>query len=284
MDGVYTRATCSSEASLATPQWSQACGESGKAGSVRRSGALAHHATASPTMVPTEAASPPLYAPYSFFVRPGEQHRFLDGSWAAASSSSALPSQACSWSSDAAGALSGLGVQAAMSLGLPSFARSESSNKAASRASEDGWSNPLNWSQKETNDWLWEHRTVVTAGTASLISTASSFPFDSLKSRLQVKHYPSIWACTKAVWREEGLGGFFRGVTIPLVTISFVRTSSFAIYVNTKSWLHKQGYLADKTKVWHTALSGMAGGATSGVIIRYVSKIDTSATFFPACV
>lgn len=60
------------------------------------------------------------------------------------------------------------------------------------------------------------------------------------------------------------------GVTIPLITISFVRTSSFAIYVNTKSWLHRNGHLADPSNIWHTALSGMAGGATSGVIIRYV--------------
>lgn len=114
---------------------------------------------------------------------------------------------------------------------------------------------------------LSDHRTVFTAGTASLISTAASFPFDSLKSRLQVKYYPSIWACAKAVFREEGMGGFFRGVFIPLITISFVRTSSFSIYVNTKDALHSRNKFNDKSNLAHTALSGMAGGATSGVII-----------------
>lgn len=108
---------------------------------------------------------------------------------------------------------------------------------------------------------------MVTAGTASLISTAASFPFDSLKARLQVKHYPSVWVCGKAVLKEEGIAGFFRGVTIPLITISFVRTSSFAIYINTKSWLHKRGIFDDPSKLSHTAMSGVAGGATSGVII-----------------
>lgn len=63
------------------------------------------------------------------------------------------------------------------------------------------------------------------------------------------------------------MGGFFRGVFIPLLTISFVRTSSFSIYVNTKDALHTRNKLNDKTKLSDTALSGMAGGATSGVII-----------------
>lgn len=49
-----------------------------------------------------------------------------------------------------------------------------------------------------------------------------------------------------------------------------MRTSSFSIYVNTKEALHRRGYLADSSKLWHTALSGAAGGATSGVIIRFV--------------
>lgn len=124
-------------------------------------------------------------------------------------------------------------------------------------------------SEERINELLWEHRTIVTAGTASLLSTIASFPFDSVKSRLQVQHYPrpAIWNCARAVMREEGLGGFFRGVTIPLITITFVRTSSFSIYYGTKERLHKAGYFDDPSKLWHTALSGAAGGATSGILI-----------------
>ncbi|CDU23871.1 related to carnitine/acylcarnitine translocase [Sporisorium scitamineum] len=125
----------------------------------------------------------------------------------------------------------------------------------------------LQWTKEETDEFLLANRTVVTAGTASLVSTAASFPFDSVKSRLQVRDYPSIWACAKSVVREEGFRGFFRGVTIPLVTISFVRTSSFSIYYNTKKRLHSNNIFNDSSRLLHTALSGAAGGATSGVII-----------------
>ncbi len=128
------------------------------------------------------------------------------------------------------------------------------------------WARSQQWTKEEVDDFLLTNRTVVTAGTASLVSTAASFPFDSVKSRLQVRDYPSIWACAKAVVREEGFRGFFRGVTIPLITISFVRTSSFSIYYNTKAYLHRQG-IFDSPRLLHTALSGAAGGATSGIII-----------------
>ncbi|GAC95649.1 mitochondrial carrier protein [Pseudozyma hubeiensis SY62] len=149
----------------------------------------------------------------------------------------------------------------------PSEPTPSSSNPNSLYARTVNYASSLQWSKEETDEFLLAHRTVVTAGTASLVSTAASFPFDSVKSRLQVRDYPSIWACAKSVVREEGFRGFFRGVTIPLITISFVRTSSFSIYYNTKSNLHRNGIFNDSSRLIHTALSGAAGGATSGVII-----------------
>lgn len=155
---------------------------------------------------------------------------------------------------------------------FPSSSSLSSSQAAPSlfnfiQRSEKGELSFRGMSRAEVNQLLWDNRTVCTAGTASLISTAASFPFDSLKSRLQVKYYPSVWSCARAVICQEGLGGFFRGVTVPLITISFVRTSSFGIYVNTKDYLHQHGKLTDKSRLTDVLLSGMAGGATSGIII-----------------
>lgn len=147
------------------------------------------------------------------------------------------------------------------------FPSSSSSSSPSLYKRTTDYARSLQWTKEETDDFLLAHRTVVTAGTASLVSTAASFPFDSVKSRLQVRDYPSIWACAKAVVREEGVQGFFRGVTIPLITISFVRTSSFSIYYNTKAYLHNHGIFNDSSRLIHTALSGAAGGATSGIII-----------------
>lgn len=38
------------------------------------------------------------------------------------------------------------------------------------------WWNPTTWSEDKVNDFLWNYRTIVAAGTASLVSTAASFP------------------------------------------------------------------------------------------------------------
>lgn len=95
--------------------------------------------------------------------------------------------------------------------------------------------------------------------------------FDSVKSRLQVKSYPSAWACFRAVVREEGVRGLFRGVTIPLVTISFVRTTSFSIYTDTKHVLEKYFGSNEKRELGRTAVYGLLGGLTSGSIISIFS-------------
>ena len=49
---------------------------------------------------------------------------------------------------------------------------------------------------------------------------------DSIKSRLQTtRQRVSIPRLALAVYQEEGIVGFYRGIWIPLMTISFVRTS-----------------------------------------------------------
>lgn len=76
---------------------------------------------------------------------------------------------------------------------------------------------------------------------ASYISTFAGYPvslfgskhtlfihfvqLDSLKSRLQTTKTPiSVPRLAALVYREEGFIGFYRGLWIPLMTISFVRT------------------------------------------------------------
>jgi hypothetical protein len=50
------------------------------------------------------------------------------------------------------------------------------------------------------------------------------YQLDSLKSRLQTQRTPiSAPRLAALVYREEGIAGFYRGIWIPIVTISFVR-------------------------------------------------------------
>lgn len=117
-----------------------------------------------------------------------------------------------------------------------------------------------------TQRFIYENRNTVAALVASFCSTIAGFPLDSVKSRLQVKRYSSVLDCARRTYAEEGIRGFFRGVTIPLVTITLVRTTSFSIYTWSKDELLRKQWLTGET-VPSTAAAGFLGGAASGLLL-----------------
>ncbi|GAA5862248.1 hypothetical protein JCM3774_004837 [Rhodotorula dairenensis] len=117
-----------------------------------------------------------------------------------------------------------------------------------------------------TQEFIYENRNTVAALVASFCSTIAGFPLDSVKSRLQVKRYSSVLDCARRTYAEEGIRGFFRGVTIPLVTITLVRTTSFSIYTWSKDELLRKRWLTGET-VPSTAMAGFLGGAASGLLL-----------------
>ncbi|KAG6837293.1 hypothetical protein H0H93_011895 [Arthromyces matolae] len=94
---------------------------------------------------------------------------------------------------------------------------------------------------------------------------------DSLKSRLQTIKTPiTIPKLAGIVYREEGIMGFYRGLWIPLMTISFVRAASFTIYTRTKESFRDRDILC-RDRILDVALTGGAGGAMSGALISFTS-------------
>ncbi|KAH7889406.1 hypothetical protein F5I97DRAFT_1801300 [Phlebopus sp. FC_14] len=115
------------------------------------------------------------------------------------------------------------------------------------------------------------NKSVVCALSASYISTFAGYPLDSLKSRLQTtKTRISVPKLAGLVYREEGVIGFYRGLWIPLMTISFVRAASFTIYSDTKEYCRINNYFT-RNKVSDAALAGGLSGALSGSLISFGS-------------
>ncbi|KZT09666.1 mitochondrial carrier [Laetiporus sulphureus 93-53] len=118
---------------------------------------------------------------------------------------------------------------------------------------------------------LRHNKAVVCAVSASYISTFAGYPLDSLKSRLQTQRTPiSVPKLALRVYNEEGIIGFYRGLWIPLITISFVRAASFTIYSSTKEHFREHNLLARDTLPCIAATSGI-GGALSGSLISFGS-------------
>lgn len=119
--------------------------------------------------------------------------------------------------------------------------------------------------------FLRQNKATVSALAASYASTLAGYPLDSLKSRLQTTKHPiSIPRIAVLVYKEEGLVGFYRGLWIPLITISFVRAASFTIYNRTKEFFRDREYLARDT-ISNVSFIGGTGGAMSGALISFTS-------------
>ncbi|OSD08615.1 mitochondrial carrier [Trametes coccinea BRFM310] len=121
------------------------------------------------------------------------------------------------------------------------------------------------------NESLKNNKAVVCALSASYISTFAGYPLDSIKSRLQTtRQRISIPRLALTVYREEGIIGFYRGLWIPLMTISFVRAASFTIYTRTKEFFRDRHWLA-RNHILDVAATGGISGALSGSLISFGS-------------
>ncbi|KAI0439759.1 mitochondrial carrier protein [Xylaria telfairii] len=88
--------------------------------------------------------------------------------------------------------------------------------------------------KEEPRRWIKRYRTEVAASSASVLSTVTAFPLDSVKTRMQTYPYDGARHCVRATYNAEGMRGFFRGVTAPLASVTLVRTISFSIYQRSK--------------------------------------------------
>ncbi|KAI1165487.1 mitochondrial carrier protein [Nemania serpens] len=88
--------------------------------------------------------------------------------------------------------------------------------------------------KEEPRRWIKRYRTEVAASSASVLSTITAFPLDSVKTRMQTYPYDGALHCVRSTYGAEGMRGFFRGVTAPLASVTLVRTVSFSIYQRSK--------------------------------------------------
>jgi hypothetical protein len=127
------------------------------------------------------------------------------------------------------------------------------------------------------------YRIEIAASTSSVFSTLAAFPLDSVKTRMQTYQYRGFLDCVRHTHRTEHLGGFFRGVTAPMASVTLVRTVSFSLYQRAKhsysAWV-KQNFGYDILR--HVNTPGTypnlysigcfgAAGATAGSAITFLA-------------
>nr|XP_046229164.1 solute carrier family 25 member 47-A [Scatophagus argus] len=102
----------------------------------------------------------------------------------------------------------------------------------------------------------------VSGSLAGACGVAVGYPLDTVKVRIQTqKQFTGIWQCVVATFSKEGVHGFFKGMSLPITTISLTSSVVFGTYRNCLQCLSQArgaGY-GPNTKL-EVFLSGMAGG------------------------
>ncbi|KAJ1763695.1 hypothetical protein LPJ62_002998 [Coemansia sp. RSA 2167] len=125
---------------------------------------------------------------------------------------------------------------------------------------------------------LYENRTLASAITAAVSGMLVGYPFDSLKTRMQTHHYPSLLACARRSIAEEGVRGLYRGLVPPLLTASAAKSLSFSVFEQIKLWLRNHDPYINggsklgmpnfqRTTVGSVALTAAVSGSISGAVI-----------------
>ncbi|KAJ2722317.1 hypothetical protein GGI07_003399 [Coemansia sp. Benny D115] len=125
---------------------------------------------------------------------------------------------------------------------------------------------------------LYENRTLASAITAAVTGMLAGYPFDSLKTRMQTYHYPSLLVCARRSIAEEGIRGLYRGLLPPLITASAAKSMSFSVFEQTKQWLRRHDLISrhgnplgipdfQRKTVGSVAMTAAISGCASGAVI-----------------
>jgi len=82
-------------------------------------------------------------------------------------------------------------------------------------------------SEDEKSRQVW--RRFIGGCVGGFLQAATSHPLDTVKSRVQQGIFPSIGTCVRATYTNEGLRGFYRGVTPPLCLCGIYNSILFSL-------------------------------------------------------
>ncbi|KAI9175994.1 hypothetical protein H9P43_006358 [Blastocladiella emersonii ATCC 22665] len=119
---------------------------------------------------------------------------------------------------------------------------------------------------------LHEHRIPISASAAAVIGNIAGYPFDSVKTRMQVTQYPSISHCIRHTYATEGVPGFFRGILPQLATVSLFKTASFSAYVRAKEGIMAADAPERRGTAAGLLLASFGGGFCSGIFTAFLTQ------------
>lgn len=92
----------------------------------------------------------------------------------------------------------------------------------------------------------------------SVTSIAVGYPFDTVKTQLQLGLHSSTWNCADGIFKKSGVRGLYRGAAMPLFQLVVKRPFEFAVFESFNAQF--------KGKPYAPVLGGCLAGITSAII------------------
>lgn len=106
---------------------------------------------------------------------------------------------------------------------------------------------------------------------AGIVGTVIGYPLDVVKSR-QAFYGRSMVATAGDVYRQAGVGGFYRGMMPPLLSLSVLNTLNFTAYSYFQGVYRHIGFGSDDHSSWKVRHS--LAGASCGPLAAAVSTVE----------
>ncbi|KAL0967666.1 hypothetical protein UPYG_G00255220 [Umbra pygmaea] len=104
---------------------------------------------------------------------------------------------------------------------------------------------------------------------AGTFGVAVGYPLDTIKVRIQTqKQFNGIWQCFVKTLSKEGVNGFFKGMSLPVTTVSMTSSVVFGTYRNCRQCFgqFRGGSGTPNTKL-EIFLSGLVGGIATVTVM-----------------
>ncbi|KYO45422.1 solute carrier family 25 member 47 isoform X1 [Alligator mississippiensis] len=106
------------------------------------------------------------------------------------------------------------------------------------------------------------------------LSTAVGYPLDTVKVRIQTERsYNGIWHCIQEVYKTEKILGFYKGMSMSVLTVSLISSVSFGTYRNCLYNICRLRYGTSDAKPSKVDIS-LAGCATGVVRVLLISPAE----------
>lgn len=115
----------------------------------------------------------------------------------------------------------------------------------------------------------------VAGATAGVVGTTLGYPLDAIKTNMQTSQ-KGLCFVVRNIYEKDGITGFYRGVSAPLVALTILNTLNFSSYATFRKALEAQS-LEDSGKSfeWKFAIAGTLAGPLAAVVSTPFEMVKT---------